>query len=43
MVVATWALIRFAYHQVGGQTGDLLGCTQQAIEILVLVLLVGAR
>ena len=43
VVVATWALIRFAYHQVGGQTGDLLGCTQQAIEILVLVLLVGAR
>ena len=43
MVLATWGLIRLAYHHVGGQTGDILGATQQVVEILVLVLLVGAR
>ena len=43
VAAATWGLIRLAYHHVGGQTGDLLGATQQLIEILVLVMLVGAR
>lgn len=43
VVLVTWGLIRLAYHQVGGQTGDLLGATQQVTEILVLILLVGAR
>ncbi len=43
VVLATWGMIRLAYHHVGGQTGDLLGATQQVTEILVLVLLVGAR
>ncbi len=40
---ATWSMIKLADHQVGGQTGDLLGATQQVTEILVLILLAGAR
>ncbi len=43
VVLVTWGLIRLAYRNVGGQTGDILGATQQVVEILVLVLLAGAR
>ena len=43
VAVATWGMIKLADHQVGGQTGDLLGATQQITEILVLILLAGAR
>ncbi|MEI6557056.1 MAG: adenosylcobinamide-GDP ribazoletransferase [Rhodospirillaceae bacterium] len=46
MVVAAvvcWGLIRLADHHVGGQTGDLLGTTQQVVEIVVLVMLAGVR
>ncbi len=37
----TVALMRLARVQIGGQTGDVLGALQQAVEIVVMVLLVG--
>ena len=41
--IATAAMMRLAEHHLGGQTGDLLGATQQVVEIAVLLVLVGGR
>jgi adenosylcobinamide-GDP ribazoletransferase len=41
--VVTVLMIRVARLHAGGHTGDLLGATQQAVEIVLLVLLVGLR
>ncbi len=43
VLVAIWGMIRLTNHYVGGQTGDLLGATQQVVEILVLVMMAGVR
>lgn len=40
---ATFAMLRLAAVHIGGQTGDVLGATQQVVEIVALVLLAGGR
>ena len=40
--VVTLLAIRFAEAHVGGQTGDLAGATQQAVEIAMLLMLLAA-
>jgi adenosylcobinamide-GDP ribazoletransferase len=39
----TVVMMRLARIHVGGHTGDVLGATQQAVEIAVLVMMVGLR
>ena len=39
----TFGMKRLAAAHLGGQTGDVLGATQQVVEIVVLILLAGAR
>ncbi|MEI8394159.1 MAG: adenosylcobinamide-GDP ribazoletransferase [Rhodospirillaceae bacterium] len=40
---ATFGMMRLATHHVGGRTGDLVGATQQVVELAMLVLLVSGR
>jgi adenosylcobinamide-GDP ribazoletransferase len=42
-VAATLATMHLARLQIGGQTGDVLGAIQQAVDITVMVVLVGLR
>lgn len=38
--LAAWLMARLAYRQIGGYTGDVLGATQQAAEIAMLLAVV---
>ena len=38
--VLAWGMRALALSRLGGQTGDILGATQQVIEVAVLCLLV---
>ncbi|NKX42309.1 adenosylcobinamide-GDP ribazoletransferase, partial [Rhodobacteraceae bacterium R_SAG2] len=40
MAVATWGIVALAKRKIGGQTGDVLGATQQISEIAGLLALV---